>query len=188
MQIMQNTIKYMKTIFFILVPILVVEFNSCAQNRDIRKYLHFDEFNHKIDTISRVLIMNQRDDSVFKISYSNFWRIKNKPSTDTILFTFPMNSQIIKKGRIETRLISIKRIFAKGKTHEIFKYILDDPNGEDEEYFYFYSYDFGILIAKSGAWEGYDRIIEMENKEQTQVAFYLCDKIISDEDFLNSWR
>jgi len=122
-------------------------------------------------------------DSIFHCAYINYFGLRGKFYTDTTAFELPLSADTIDY----IWLGDIKKIYCGKETYFIYKYQLDMPNADDEEMYFFYNPKFGMLIDKS-AWGNYTRLFQTNSISLNQTAFYLCDKIISDEDFFSGWN
>ncbi len=161
---------------------LLISCSSKGQNLEKVSYLYLDR-SGEVDTINRIMTHNFLKDSTFHCAYINYFGLRGNSSTDTTAFVLPVNTDTIDY----IWLGDIKRFYSRKRTYLIYKYQLDIPEGDDEEMLFFYNPEFGILIDKS-IWGNYTRLFHTNSIPLNQTAFYLCDKIISDEDFFCVWK
>ncbi len=73
------------------------------------------------------------------------------------------------------------------KDYEIYKYLYDDPNGNDEEMLIFFEPQLGILIEKAAWWGNYYKLTDNGNSENSVELFYLTEMIQFDTEFFHNW-
>lgn len=159
-------------------------FNSCKENPNEFKGLEyiFIGKHGRLDTIYREIKYHFKSDTMNIITYREIW---NENDIE-VSFKFPKS-----KDRIvnETRLIEEKVIEFEGKDYIIYKYLMDYPDGDDEEMLYFYSPEYGILIHKSAWWGNYDKLTNFNTPEDGRIIYYLSEIISNgDKDFFIDWK
>ena len=160
--------------------------NSKAQEYNVDKYILI--WNYGIDTLNKVLAKNESKDLYFNVSYITLTSLGEKYYTDTTSFIFPKSIDSLTNVENFIELIGIQEFLFEHKLYKVYKYLMDNPNIADEEELYFYTPEIGILITESGSWFGYERLIESSSLKNSQLAFYLSEKVISDNHFFNSWK
>ena len=87
------------------------------------------------------------------------------------------------------KLVDQKIIDFEGQAYIIYKYLMDNPDGDDEEMLYFYSPRYGILIDKAAWWGNYDKLTDYGNPKDNRIIYYLTEMITNDDkDFYINWK
>ena len=116
------------------------------------------------------------------ITYQTVWNESKFEES----FRFP---KIKLKVENNTKLVDQKLIEFEGQDYIIYKYLSDDPDGDDEEMLYFYSPKYGILIDKAAWWGNYDKLTKFGTPEDNRIIFYLTEMITNnDKDFFVKWE
>ena len=135
-----------------------------------------------MDTIYRETKYHFISDTMNIIIYRTIWNENDFKES----FRFPKSENRIVN---DTRLLDEKTIEFEGNNYIIYKYLRDDPNGDDEEMLYFYSPKFGVLIDKSAWWGNYDKLRYFGNEEDNRIVYYLTEMITNDEkEFFVGWK
>jgi hypothetical protein len=174
----------MKIILLTIITLLTIL--SCSEKKEKAKDVNNLEYifirrRGQLDTISRQTKYHHKSDTIDIIIYQTIWGENEYEES----FKFPKS-----KDRVvnDTKLIDQKTIDFEGQDYIIYKYLTDDPNGDDEEMLYFYSPKYGILIDKAAWWGNYDKLTKFGTSDDNRIIFYLNEIIANGhEDFFVKW-
>ncbi|NPV51727.1 MAG: hypothetical protein HPY60_11115 [Candidatus Methanofastidiosum sp.] len=179
----------------IIIYILTIFITGCQTNNSSLKtpdkkeleYCFINLHRHSIDTLFKTLIEKEYADSIFRLSYMNFYQY----DTFNQRFEFPLsNSTNIYhnlRDTLENRLILCdkKLIWYNSNEYIVYKYLFDEPLADDEEMHYFFVPEFGIVVEKSAAWGNYLKLIDNGNNEDSDDILFINEMIIFDSDFFH---
>jgi hypothetical protein len=169
---------------FILINSVIVY----SQSDISTKYLFIRLWgSESVDTISKTILSNDNQDSIFFVSYKITWR------NDTYIERFAFQQYDSMQIKVDshwkvTEYIDKKSFNLFNRKYEIYKYLEDDPKGVDEEMLYFYSPQYGVLINRSLAWGNFDKLIDWGNEEDNLIISILCDMILGDTYFFHKLK
>jgi hypothetical protein len=181
----------------ILILILLLIALSCQTDTTSQKinddekleYISIRRTIYPIDTISRSLIREEYQDSIYRLSYLCF----RQQDTLDEKFELPIsNSKDVFYHLTDTseyRLILLdeKMIRYVSNDYTVYKYLFDVKNADDEEMLYFFLPEFGIVIHKSAWWGNYDRLIDNGKVDDRDDIFFITEMIIFDSDFFHKY-
>jgi hypothetical protein len=162
---------------FVYSIITFVTILSCGNEKPKGLEYIFLRRNGMMDTISRELLYNKHNDTFNIISYRTTW----DKDVDQQEYKFAVKSEY--DSLTNFVLLDSTIIEFENKEYKVFKYLFDDKRGDDEEMFYFYSPDFGIISFRSAAWGNYDRLTKTGDVKNDRITFYLMEMIINDDNF-----
>lgn len=148
-----------------------------------QSYLLIKRGGHEIDTVSKKLLSSEMVDSIYELKYSikgengEFTKIEN--------YKFPITEDSKNKRVDNLTLLDTKKISYKNKEYRVYKFLRDGV--PDAETLFFFEPTFGILITKSAWWGNYDRALGLGSEKNNPTVYYLCEMIISDEDFFHKF-
>lgn len=125
----------------------------------------------KFDTVLFELVSKSRNDSMHLITY------KHSRFTS---YQFPINSSYNKFTNY--KLIASKSFEADGKYYTINKYFRDQPQYTDDQAYYFYSPDFGILQIKSMMWSS-KTLASTNQFENDAIIARILKEMTADQEF-----
>lgn len=142
--------------------------------------------NGYIDTVYRELISINLVDSVYEISYKTKWGYGEEEAF-TEKHRLPIGIET--KGEADgfVKMLETKNISYGNKDYKIYKFLYDDPKGDDEERLYFFEPSFGFIIGKAAWWGNYDRLIDTGNETDNKTAFFLSEMILYDAEFFREY-
>lgn len=139
-----------------------------------------------VDTVYRELVSLKLVDSVYELSYKTKWGYgDNDPYMEKIRLPIGTKTSPTTNGFI--KMLDVKNIRYGNEEYKIYKFLLDDPNGADEETLYFFEPTFGLVIGKSAWWGNYDRLIETGNAQDNKTVFFLSEMIMYDSEFFKKY-
>ncbi len=124
-----------------------------------------------VDTVSTVINSQIKNDSAFSIVYGG---TKAFPKGE---YWFPIDSI---HGTVDNfSFVSHKEYLVNGKQYPIFKYFYDVPDSFDEEAFYYYSPDFGIVAISPVPGIIYVKLINSKHSPNPEITL-LSNLVVED--------
>ncbi len=175
-----------RLITFILALSLIIQF-SCAKEEDKQqsgkmplRFINISRQGGPIDTIYSRLDSSSFGDSIYNLSYTE---IDYEGDTLRQVYELPISNS--PKTFQHLKDTSEYRLQYKGlryikydRQYTVYKYLLDDPHGEDEEMNYYFVPEYGIVLIRSRAWGGYGRLVSNSEEQDFDKIFYLTEKIV----------
>ncbi|HET9052668.1 MAG TPA: hypothetical protein VFM90_00745, partial [Cyclobacteriaceae bacterium] len=96
---------------------------------------------NKTDTVLLELVIKTQNDSMYQIMYKG---------SRFISYEFPVDSSY--NSFTDCKLLALKIFEIDNKSYTVKKYLKDDPKFLDDQVYYFYSPDFGVLQIQSMMW------------------------------------
>lgn len=128
----------------------------------------------KTDTVLMQLISKSQNDSMFVITYKN---------SRFMSYEFPIDSSF--NTFTNCNLIASTNFEINGITYTVNKYFQDDPKFLDDQLYYFYSPDFGILQTKSMMWTS-RKLLSTKHTENDVIIEKLLKAMSEDQGFYGS--
>ncbi len=171
---------------FILSLFLIFQF-SCVKKEEKQlseklplRYININRQGGPIDTIYSRLDSKAFEDSIFNLTYTE---IDYDGDTVRQVYELPISNS--KETFLNLKDTSEYRLQYKGlryikydRQYTVYKYLLDDPHGEDEEMNYYFIPEYGIVLIRSRAWGGYGRLVSNSEEQDFDKIFYLTEKIV----------
>lgn len=127
------------------------------------------------DTLTKRLDLNYIGQEYIEVSYSF--------ESKLVTHKFPVRKNISLNN---SQFLRKKSFLVGNQEYDVFKFIKDDVNIEDDETLYFYSTDFGIIL-ESGPWNSKEELISMNNAKKDIILNTLTSSLKADKDFFTSW-
>lgn len=146
------------------------------------QYINIWRNGKTIDTTYSVLNSITYKDSIYYLDYTE---IDFDGDTIQRQYELPIsNSKRTFKLLKDTSELRLKyrglRYLKYDKDYTAYKYLYDDPNGEDEEMNIYLIPEYGIVIVRSRAWGSYGRLVNNSKQTDFDKIFYLTEKIVGD--------
>ena len=147
-------------------------------------FIRISRNGHKIDTTYRRLNSIAFTDSIYHLTYT---RVDSDGDTITENYELPISNSKRTRGLLLDS--SDYRLRYQGlmhltydKRYTAYEYLFDAPEADDEEMNYYLIPEFGIVIFRSRAWGGYERLISNGKQGDFDRLFYLTERIVGDFD------
>lgn len=164
------TIFVLALIFLGMWKVLLDKKQETINPKKIHTYLIVRP-DRKIDTVLFEFIGKSINDSMYMITYE----------VHPILeYRFPIN--FASNSASDFTLLSTKNFEISGKNYLVNKYLMNHPKTTNDEVYYFYSPDFGILHVKSMMWSN-RTLLSTQNPEKDLIIKFLLSEMQNDQEF-----
>lgn len=161
---------------YISLILILISFNCYSQS----EYQYQIFKRGEIESTTFHVIQNNLVDSNYIFTYQQVYENKLFDTTELVL---PIANDTVDFIWFVNR----KSIYYGSKTYEILKFKLDDPGSDDEEMFFFYCPDFGVLLQYSIPWGNHSRLFSISDPEKDRIILFLCERILIRHNFIDDW-